>query len=165
MSPAVSAQSDRRFAAMLLASIVGDDVGSRFFWQLVDKAIAEVASMQFAPMDGTGAFYSYLRCSRDNAPKVLDIVKDIFQSLAAAGITENELQTARNKILSALVIKNELPMGRLIDLGFNWIYLKQHRTVQQDITAVKSVTIDDIHSLIELLNPADFTQLSIGPPK
>ena len=46
MSPGVSAQDPRRFAAALLGIIVGDDVGSRFFWELVDKALAEAATMQ-----------------------------------------------------------------------------------------------------------------------
>jgi len=162
MSPGVSAQDPRRFAASILAVIIGDEVGSRFFWELVDKALAEAAAMQFGAMDGTGAFCSYIRCSSENVSKVLDTVKGIFQTLAENGITEDELRKAKNKILSALVIKNELPMGRLIDLGFNWIYLEQYRTIQDDISAIKAVTLDDVCSLIEQFSPGDFTQLSIG---
>jgi predicted Zn-dependent peptidase len=163
MSPAVPAQDQRRFAASLLATIIGDDVGSRFFWELVDKALAEEATMQFGAMDGTGIFCSYINCSSENVGKVLDTIKSIFESLSKSGITKNEMKTAKNKILSALVIKNELPMGRLIDLGANWIYLQQYRTIEDDINAIKAVTVDDVQSLIEQFNPGDFTQLSMGP--
>jgi predicted Zn-dependent peptidase len=163
MSPGVSAQDPRRFAAALLGIIVGDDVGSRYFWELVDKALAEAATMQFGAMDGTGVFQSYIRCSGENVTKVLDTIKGIFDSLSKNGITEEELQKAKNKTLSALVIKNELPMGRLLDLGFNWMYLEQYRTIEDDIHSIKAVTIDDIHSLIEQLDLGEFTQLSIGP--
>ena len=163
MSPAVSAQDPRRFAASLLAIIVGDDIGSRFFWELVDKALAETATMQFGSMDGTGAFYSYIQCSSENVGKVLDTVKNIFRSLSKSGITEDELKKAKNKILSALVIKNELPMGRLVDLGFNWTYSQQYRTIDDDISAIKDVTVDEVDSLIKQFNPGDFTQFSIGP--
>ncbi|MEJ2048868.1 MAG: insulinase family protein, partial [Calditrichota bacterium] len=62
MSHGVAAQDPRRFAASLLGTIIGDDHGSRFFWEIVDKAVAETASMQFGAMDGTGAFCSYIRC-------------------------------------------------------------------------------------------------------
>jgi len=165
MSAGVSAQDPRRFAASLLGTIVGDDVGSRFFWELVDKALAEAASMQFGAMDGTGAFCSYIRCSSDNVTKVLDIVRGIFNALAENGITEDELTKAKNKILSALVIKNELPMGRLVDLGFNWTYLQQYQTIEDDISAIKAVTVDDVHSLIQQFRPGDFTQLSLGPAR
>jgi predicted Zn-dependent peptidase len=163
MSPAVPAQDQRRFAAALLATIIGDDVGSRFFWELVDKALAEEATTQFAAYDGTGVFCSYIRCSSENVNKVLDTVGGIFESLSKNGVTKNEIKTAKNKILSALVIKNELPMGRLIDLGANWIYLQQYRTIEDDINAIKAVTAGDVHSLIKQFNPGDFTQLSMGP--
>lgn len=163
MSAGVSAQDPRRFAASLLATIIGDDVGSRFFWELVDKALAEAASMQFGAMDGTGVFSSYIRCSSENLTKVLDIVRNIFDDLARDGIAEDELTKAKNKILSALVIKNELPMGRLIDLGFNWTYLQKYQTIEDDVTAIKAVTVEDIRSLIEQFQPGDFTQLSLGP--
>ena len=119
--------------------------------------------MQFGAMDGTGAFCSYIRCSSKKVNEVLDTIRNIFDSLSKDGISEDELRKAKNKILSALVIKNELPMGRLVDLGFNWIYLEKYRTIEEDISAVKAVTVDDIHSLIEQFNPGDFTQLSLGP--
>jgi predicted Zn-dependent peptidase len=165
MSAGVSAQDPRRFAASLLGTIIGDDVGSRFFWELVDKALAEAASMQFGAMDGTGAFCSYIRCSSENATKVLDIVRGIFDDLTEIGIAEDELTKAKNKILSALVIKNELPMGRLVDLGFNWTYLQKYQTIEDDVSAIKAVTIEDVHSLIEQFRPGDFTQLSLGPAR
>jgi predicted Zn-dependent peptidase len=163
MSHCPSAQDPLRFAASLLATIVGDDVGSRFFWELVDKAIAETASMQTGAMDGTGVFYTYIQCGRENSSIVLDIVKNIFKELRENGITEDELTKTKNKILSALVIKNELPMGRLIDLGMNWSYLKKYRTILDDINAVKAVTVKQVCSLIEQFDISSFTQFSIGP--
>ena len=119
--------------------------------------------MHFGAMDGTGIFCSYIRCSSEKVSKVLDTVNSIFTSLSEQGISEDELRKAKNKILSALVIKNELPMGRLLDLGFCWTYLQEYRTVEDDISAIKAVTVDDIHSLIQEFKPSEFTQLSIGP--
>lgn len=163
MSAGMSAQDEGRFAAALLAAVVGDDVGSRFFWELVDKALAEAAAMQFAAMDGTGAFCSYIRCGGENVSQVMDIVRGVFKSVAAEGVNEDELRKAKNKILSALVIKNELSMGRLVDLGFNWAYLEQYRTIEDDIEAIKAVTVEDVRAVIEQYNPGEFTQFSIGP--
>ena len=165
MSEGIPAQDERRFAAFLLATIVGDDVGSRFFWELVDKALAETATMQFGPMDGTGTFCSYILCAKNNVKRVLDIVRGIFSSLIEHGVTEEELKKAKNKILSALVLKNEIPMGRLADLGSNWIYLSKYRTVEEDVAAIKTVTVEDIHSLAKQLKPSEFTQFSLGPDK
>jgi len=163
ISPAVSAQDDRRFAAALLAVIVGDDLGSRYFWRLVDKAIAETASMQYSPMDGTGAFFSYIRCGFENVGQTLDIVRALFVDLAKNGISQDELTKAKNKALSALVIRNELPMGRLVDLGSNWVYLKTYRQIEEDVNAIKAVGVADINSLIKDFDLSGFTQYSLGP--
>ncbi len=163
MHTGVSAQDPRRFAASLLGMIVGDDYGSRFYWDLVDKALAEEASMQFNPMDGTGMFYCYLRCGTSNAGKVMGLVQDIFHDLVANGVREDEVTKAQNKVLSALVLKNELPMGRLVDLGFNWMYLGQYRPIEQDVEAIKAVRVEDVNRLIREMDLTSFTQYSLGP--
>jgi len=163
MSSMVAAQDQRRFAAMLLSIIIGDATGSRFFWELVETALAETAVSQFEPMDGVGAVYSYIRCSPENLDRVLDIVGNIFATLADGGVKEDELRKAKNKVLSAITLKNELPMGRLVDLGGNWIYLQKYRRVAEDVAAIKAVTVSQINSLIAEFKPGDFTQFSIGP--
>jgi predicted Zn-dependent peptidase len=163
MHTGVSAQDPRRFAAALLSMIVGDDYGSRFYWELVDKALAEEAAMHFGPMDGTGLFYCYLRCGTPNATKVGNIADGIFRDLVRDGITGEELSKAKNKVLSALVLKNELPMGRLGDLGSNWMYLGEYRSIEQDVAAVKAVTVDEVNRLIREIGLDSYTQYSLGP--
>jgi predicted Zn-dependent peptidase len=163
MHTGVSAQDPRRFAASLLGVIVGDDHGSRFYWELVDKALTEAASLQFGAMDGTGLFYSYICCGAENTSRVMDIVEKIFTDLAGAGIRAEELAMARNKVLSSLVIKNELPMGRLVDLGFNWMYLGRYRSVEEDVEAIKAVKLEDVNSLVRELDLGRFTRYSLGP--
>jgi predicted Zn-dependent peptidase len=159
----VSAQDPRRFAASLLGMIVGDDFGSRFYWELVDKALTEAASMQFGAMDGTGLFYSYICCSTDKTARVMEIVARIFADLVRDGITEEELTKAKNKVLSTLVIKNELPMGRLVDLGFNWVYLGCYRPVEEDVEAIKAVRLEEVNALLRELDLRRFTEYSLGP--
>jgi len=165
MHTGVSAQDPRRFAASLLGVIIGDDHGSRFYWELVDKALTEAASLQFGPMDGTGLFYSYICCGAENTPRVMDVVGNIFAELAGAGITADELTMAQNKVLSLLVIKNEVPMGRLVDLGFNWMYLGKYRAVEEDVEAIKAVGLDDVNSLVRELDLGRFTRYSQCPAR
>ncbi len=165
MGPAVSMQDEKRFATSLLAMIIGDSTGSRYFWALVDPAIAEIAAMQYESMDGVGALYSYIRCGSENVSKVAEILQGIFEDLTAQGVSSDELRKARNKVLSALTIRCEQPIGRLTNLGFNWVYLQRYRSMADDVEAVKAVTVGDVNAIIAEFNPGDFTQLSIGPTK
>lgn len=163
VSQTVSMQDKRKYAASLLSNIVGDATGSRFFWKLVDSAIAEEASMHCETMDGTGAMYSYIRTSPDKKDKVMEIVNNILKDVTEKGVTEKELQAAKNKVLSAITIKNEVPMGRLIELGFNWVYLKEYKPIDKTVSDVKNVTIDDINVLAKEQKLSDYTMLTTGP--
>lgn len=163
MSKGVSAQDDKRFAGRILASIIGDSVGSRYFWSLIDNAVAETAMMGHYDMDGVGMFCSYFRCSPENFEKVNETVDSILRKIASGNITAHELTKAKNKILSAKVIHSETPMGRLEYVGMNWLYLEKYRTLQDDINAIKSVTLDDVNALAAELKPAEYTKFSIGP--
>jgi len=164
MSEGVAAQDSRRFAAHMLACIIGDCVGSRFYWELVDTALADEASMQFSAMDGTGVFCSYISCAGNKLQTVYGVLERVFADLAAQGVTEDELTMARNKVLSTLVLKNEVPMGRLVDLGFNWVYLGRYCPIEQDVEAIKAVTVEEVVGLIHDLRPGRFTCLTLGPP-
>ena len=159
----VSAQDDRRYAATLLGMILGDDTGSRFFWSLIDTAIAEIASVQYEYLDGVGANYSYLRCSKENSKLVAKIVAQELEKLYADGITQEELTMAKNKVLSTVTLKNEIPMGRLIEVGFNFSYLGEYKTVEEEVAAIKSVTAESINKLIKDFDIRNFTQVTLSP--
>jgi predicted Zn-dependent peptidase len=53
----------------------------------------------------------------------------------------------------------------LIDLGMTWAYLKTHRLIQDDIDAIKAVTVQDIQDLMDEIDPSCFTLYSMGPTK
>jgi len=63
------------------------------------------------------------------------------------------------------VIKNELPMGRLVDLGFNWTYLGQYRKIDEDVKSVKAVTAADINALLKEYPLGEFARFSLAPAK
>ena len=163
ISPAPSVQDERRFAASLLGVVAGDETGSRLFWALVDTARAETAGMQYEGMDGVGAFYTYIRAGAHDLDGVLDTVDGVLGELAREGVQEKELEAAKNKVLSALAIKSETPMGRLVDLGLNWQYLQTYRSVAEDVGAVKAVTVEQVNALLETYPLDQYTRLVLKP--
>jgi predicted Zn-dependent peptidase len=165
LSPSVSMQDPQRYAASLLSSVIGDSTGSRYYWALVDPALAETAAMQCESMDGAGVFYSYICCNPDNTEKVLQIIETLFADLKNKGVSQAELDAARNKVLSAMTLQSEQPMGRLVSLGFNWVYNREYCSVAQDVEHIKAVSLADTSRLVEQLHPDKFTQFSLGPKK
>ena len=79
MCDAPSATDDDRYAAKLLTTMLGDDSGSRLYWELVDPGLAEHASLHHYEYMGAGAFLTYLSCdpefAADNLKRVLKVYR------------------------------------------------------------------------------------------
>lgn len=163
LAPAPSAQSPLRFAAELLSIIVGDDSGSRLFWELVDPGHVEACELGFNEYDGAGTWLTYLSCGPDETAENLDRVRAIYDKVNAEGVTSVELETAKNKVLSRIVLRSERPMGRLSSLGGNWLYRKEYQSVEDDLEAVRRLTVHDLRDLLSVYPLAHTTTVTIGP--
>ena len=60
LADAPASEDADRYAAKLLATIVGDDSGSRMYWELTDTGLAESASLGHYEYLGVGMFYTWL---------------------------------------------------------------------------------------------------------
>ena len=163
MAPAPPAGSRLRFAADLLSVIVGDDTGSRMFWELVDPGYAETAEMGYNEFDGSGSYLGYFGSDPDQAEANIDRLRKIYDEVNRDGVGEVELAQARNKIASRIVLRSERPMGRLSSLGHNWLYRGEYRTVADDLETLRSITADEIRELLEAYPLRQTTTSSVGP--
>jgi len=74
---------EARFAAKLLANILGDDSGSRLYWELVDSGIAECANMGHHEFQGAGVFVTYMSCAPEQAVDNLRRMQDVLRQAEA----------------------------------------------------------------------------------
>jgi predicted Zn-dependent peptidase len=163
MSPGPAADDPLRYAAATLALIVGDDSGSRLYWALVDTGLAEGADTGFHEYEGAGAFLTMVSCDPEQAGENLDKVKTILAEVQKDGITAEELQQAKSKIGSRVVRGNERPAGRMQAIGAAWTYLRQYRSVDDDLKAFDAVTPDLIREVLDRFPIDQVTELALGP--
>jgi predicted Zn-dependent peptidase len=163
MSPAPSCQHESRYAAQLAAAIAGDPTGSRLYYALIEPALADEASVSYDPLDGDGAFLTFLSSDAEHAAKTLEIARCELSKFMAEGPTKAELSAAKNKIASEVTIKGELPMGRLTSVGFDWIYRQTYETLSDQIDAMFRVTRDDVTDLVRSCDLSAATMYALGP--
>ena len=163
MSPAPSGQSESRFAAHLLATVIGDTTGSRLFYALVDPAIADDASMAYDLMDHAGAFVTFVTADPDRAARAVEIARDELKRFMDGGATPAELDSAKNKIASAATLKGEIPMGRLSAVGFDWVYRREYVPLSDQIATLFAVTCDDLLDVARTFDLTVATTLALGP--
>ena len=165
MSPAPSATSPLRMAAELMSVVVGDDSGSRLYWDLVDSGLSESADLSYNEYDGTGAYLTYLCSTPESAGDNLKRIREIYDDVNSRGVTEEELEQARNKAASRIVLRSERPMGRLSSLGSNWVYRNEYRSVQADLDAYRAITTDDVNAVLKKYPLGQLSTAAVGPLK
>lgn len=165
LADAPSSDDDDRYAAKLLATVVGDDSGSRFYWELVDPGLVETASLGHYEYLGAGMFYTWLSCEPDLVEDNLARIRDILGEVEQSGVTEEELRQAKNKVKARVVLGSERPQNRLFNVGGNWLQRREYRTVADDIRSLDAVTIDQIRTVLKKFPLTVASTVTVGPRK
>ncbi|MEQ9408604.1 MAG: pitrilysin family protein [Fuerstiella sp.] len=163
MGPAPKGNDPLRYAAELLAVVVGDDCGSRLFWELVDPGHVESADLGYNEYDGAGAWMTYLSCMPENVTENLARMQQVFDDVNRNGITSEELEQAQNKVASRIVLRGERPMGRLSSLGGNWLARHEYTSLEDDLQIVRRISRRDIQQLLEQFPLRMNTTAGVGP--
>jgi predicted Zn-dependent peptidase len=156
-------ESPDRYASALLATILGDHTGSRLYWALIDPGLADGIEVSYQDYNGGGAFYTFLSCEPAEAEANLGRIAATFREAVASGISEQELNQVKNKVLSRTVLRSERPMGRLMSLGFHWTYRREHLSIEQELDAYSAVTLADIRRVQERWPLLPMTVVTVGP--
>jgi predicted Zn-dependent peptidase len=138
-----SAQDPDRYALSLFSMILGDSTGSRLYYDLVQPGIAESASADTDERDSVGGFYGYAVTEPDKLDEVSRIMHKAIQD--ARHFSDADLARAKTKSISRIVASGELPMGRLMALGNEWLYRREIQNLQELMADIKAVTTQDIH--------------------
>jgi len=156
-------ESDDRYAAHMLATILGDHTGSRLYWTLIDPGLADGADLSYQDYNQAGAFFTFLSCEPESTQANLARIAEVYQAAMARGVAEDELAQAKNKVLARSVLRSERPMGRLASLGFHWMYHDVYISVEEELEAFNRVTMADLRRLLHDWPLWPMTLVSVGP--
>jgi len=163
LAAAPAATEEDRYAARLLTTIIGDDTGSRLFWELVDTGQAETASIGVQEYQGAGVFLTWLSCLPELAEENLARVREIVCEAEASGVTEEELVQAQNKVCAHLVLQAERPTNRLFSVGNAWLQRRQYKTVREAVETYRAVTLEDIRRVLKKYPLSKTATVAVGP--
>ena len=148
LSAAPGENDPDRWAAGLLAVVLGDGSGSRLYWDLVDSGLAEQATLGHQDFLDAGLFVTQLSCEADDVDGLLARITDLYAAAGQAGITSAEFEQACNKVAGRVVLAGERPRRRLFDVGLEWAHFRRFRSVAETLAIVESLTLDDVHRVL-----------------
>ena len=165
LCPGPATEDDDRFAARVLTSIFGDDSGSRMYWEFVDPGKAEYAAMGAYEYEKAGLMMTFLCGSPESTAENFERLKTLQAELQNDGVTESELELAKAKIASQIILASERPENRMFAVGSNWLARQQYRTVREVADRYDNLTLKDINTAIEKYPFDPANTLAVGPLK
>lgn len=157
MTPAPAMQDERRYAASILAKALGGPDNSRLHWSLLETGVAEEAQASYEPHDGGGNYMVFATCEPDRIDEVLRRVDEEIDKLLDT--TAEDLERLRSKSATAITLAGERPNGRMQRLGRYYAALREHRTLEEELDRLSSVTLKDLRAVYEAF---PFTPRTVG---
>ncbi len=143
-----SVQDDRRYAAAMLAQILGSPDNSRLHWALLETGLAEEAQAAFDPHDGFGQFFVYASGDPDRAADIRAEVDKQIDELKDS-LVPADLARLLNRFATGVALSGERPNDRMQRLGRTWLALGEYRSLEEELERIQQVTIDELREVSE----------------
>lgn len=147
-TPTVSARDPRRYAADLLANVLGGGTSSRL-WQKVreERGLAYSVGASTGMFNDCGFLAVSAATSPEQVGEVTDIVIDEMGSLVRNGISEAELDLMKHQARASILLGLEDSAGRAGTLAQCEMVHGRQIPVEETLANLEAVTIDDVQTL------------------
>jgi predicted Zn-dependent peptidase len=147
-TPFVSAVDERRYAADLLASILGGGTSSRL-WQKVreERGLAYSVGASAIMFQDCGFFSIYAATSPKQTGEVLDIAIDEMRQVVRTGVTVEELQLAKDQAVASILLGLEDSSVRAGTLARLEMVYGRQIPVEETLEKLEAVTVEEIQEL------------------
>jgi len=143
-TPWPDARSDERYAASMLASIIGGGTSSRL-WQSVreERGLAYSVGAGGSTFSDIGVFSIYAGTSPAHLDEVLDLSLKELRRAVREGVTSEELQLVKEQAISSVLLSLESSSARAGALA------------RQEIIHGRRIPPDEIIARVEAVTPED----------
>ncbi len=146
--PSLGLEDPDYYAMELACMVLGDGSGSRMFWNIHQKGLAEAAVAGLMAFDGTGLVELYATTSPAHAPEVLRLMQDELKALVEEGVHEDELRRAKDKLISQIVLNAEHTTSRMQSLPVTWLSEGKLKSAEDEVADVEAVTVEQVRQTL-----------------
>lgn len=148
VAQAPAANDDQRYAAALLAQMLGGVDNSKLHWALIETGIAEEAQAGYDGLDGTGDYFVYASGDPEKLDDIWEVMSNEIRSLKDT-ITQEDLAGLRSKMATGATIGSERPGDRMQRLGRLWTMTGEYLPLEAELAKIESVTINDLKAVCD----------------
>lgn len=157
----------KRYAAKVLACILGEGMSSRLFIQVRERrGLAYNVGVYHGSYKDTGAFTAYAGLKLEKVYEGLEVIKAELERVAAEKVTDEELIKSKEMIRGRIAIQSESTNFLAEYFGTNFVLDRKIETFEEILEKIDKVTKEDLQELAsELFKKERFNLQVIGPFK
>lgn len=161
----VSRKDPRKYAAVLLDSILGGSVSSRLFQRLrEDEGLVYTTGTSHSSFLDTGVFTIYAGTSMANYERVVGLIREEIAKLQNRAVDERELNRAKEQLKGNLLLSLESTCNRMSRLAKMELFHDNLLTPEETVARIEAVTAGQVQELaVELLAEDQLITTAIGP--
>lgn len=148
-TPLVSRSDPRYYAAALISTILGDETGSRLYWAVYQPGLADSATAQAMEFEDTGMLLIHIGTEPSKAAEALEVTQRELERLQRFDVEEAELERAKAKLNSSVVIGGESTNDRVMGLISSWLTQGRLESLEEVREKIDQVTLDDMRELLQ----------------
>lgn len=149
MAEAPPVDSADRFAAQMLAAIVGASSSSRLYWEFVEPGRVDSISLNYEGFEDAGVFVTLMCCSPEVLADNLRRLRRLYADIEQHGVTAEELERVKNKLTAAVALAAERPAARLFPIGSERLATGAYRSVEDDLAILEGITLAQVNAVAE----------------
>jgi len=159
--------SEKRYAAKLLGTILGEGMSSRLFLQVRERrGLAYHVSAQSGHYKDTGSFSVFAGLKLEKVYEGLEVIKDELAKIVLETVLDEELKKAKEMIRGRLALRSESTNFLAEYFGIEFILDRKIETFEQYLEKIDRITVLDIQKVAsELFQKNKFNLQVIGPFK
>jgi predicted Zn-dependent peptidase len=163
-APGLARGDERRFALRVLDTILGGSSSSRLFQEVREKRGLAYAVYSYASQYvDSGQVGLYLGTRPDNVMEAMEVVGTELRQVAEEGVTEQELERARENVKGRTTLAMESTLARMNRLGNSLLMDVPLLTLDEILAKIDAVTIEDVGELAStLFDPARMSAAGVG---
>ena len=149
-TPFVDGRDPRRYAADMLANIIGGGTSSRL-WQKVreQRGLAYSVGASAAMFMDCGIFSVFAATSPGQVDEVLDIVTDEMRAIVREGVTADEIQLVKDQTRASILLGLEDSAGRAASLAQSEMLHGRQISVEESLANLDGVTADQVKAVAD----------------
>jgi len=147
-TPWPSALSEDRYAASLLASVIGGGTSSRL-WQQVreEHGLAYSVGAAGSSFSDVGVFNIYAGTSPEYLDKVLELSLAELREAVRKSVTQEELRIAKDQAISSILLGLESSSARAGTLARQEILHGRRISPDEVIEKIRNITLDELQGV------------------